>query len=338
MNFVCLSDRLSVKIPNTNEKQILHAAGLGSKKIKLDMDDDEQMVLDKLTSDEMNDGQAVGFPHLRNCGGFEMMVCTSNCRNLNRLECVWDAGSIKSILGGGQSKIYLRPIQTSISTKPASDKKSKTTLKEKCKMCDQEILLSDLRVHFMLCRKEILDPEENNLDGWTNIEDASHAETSSAVVDVVSPMLQSSNIHVVTTVVQASESADEPIVVEITDEVDSTRDENHQMNESNCNSDMGINEKVTVIAKQCVENGISDNAIEILRHLQASLVLGRDWEITSPDQCPEGITNFIMVDRQNLLTTAFEEIDGLNNKLITLEVQFYNEVCCLIFHVKIHLY
>jgi hypothetical protein len=116
-------------------------------------------------------------------------------------------------------------------------------------MCDQEILLSDLHVHFMLCRKEILDPEENNLDEWTNVEDASHAETSSAVVDVVSPMLQSSNIHVVTTVVQASESADEQIVVEITDEVDSTRDEHHQMNQSNCNSDMGINEKVTVIAK-----------------------------------------------------------------------------------------
>ncbi|CAB3994037.1 Hypothetical predicted protein [Paramuricea clavata] len=151
---------------------------------------------------------------------------------------------------------------------------------------------------------------------------------SSAVVDVVSPMLQSSNIHVVATVVQGSESADEPTVVEITDEVDSTRDEHHQMNESNCSSDMGINEKVAVIAKQCVENGISDNAIEILRHLQASLVLGS----------PEGIKNFIMVDRQNLLTTAFEEIDGLNNKLITLEVQFYNEVCCLILHVNMHLY
>jgi hypothetical protein len=89
------------------------------------MGDDEQMVPDKLTSDEMNDGQTVGFPQLRNCGGFEMMVCTSNCRNLRRIECAWDAGSIKSILGGGQSKIYLRPIQTSISTKPACDKKVK---------------------------------------------------------------------------------------------------------------------------------------------------------------------------------------------------------------------
>jgi hypothetical protein len=207
-------------------------------------------------------------------------------------------------------------------------------------MCDQEIILSDLCVHFMLCRKETVDREENNLDEWTNIEldDASHAETSSAVVDVVSPMLHSSNIHVVTTVVQASASPDEPIVVEITDEVDSTRDEHHQMNESNRNSGMGINEKFTAIAKQCEENGISNNAIEILRHLKASLVLGRELEIKSPDQCPEGITNLIMLDRQNLLTTAFEEIDGLNNKLIMLEVQFYNEVCCLIFHVKMHLY
>ncbi len=74
MNIVCLSDRLSVKVPNAHEKQILHAAGLGSKKIKLDMDDDEQTVQDKLTSDEVKDGQTVGFPQLCNCGGFEMMV------------------------------------------------------------------------------------------------------------------------------------------------------------------------------------------------------------------------------------------------------------------------
>ena len=56
------------------------------------------------------------------------------------------------------------------------------------------------------------------------------------------------------------------------------------------------------------------------------MVVGRDLEITSPGQCPEGATNLIMIDRQNILQTAFEEITGLENKHITLEVQFYNEV------------
>lgn len=49
VHFGCLADRLSVKVPNAHEKQVLHAAGLGSKKIKLDLDDDEQAVLMKLT-------------------------------------------------------------------------------------------------------------------------------------------------------------------------------------------------------------------------------------------------------------------------------------------------
>jgi hypothetical protein len=64
------------------------------------MDDDEQMVLDKLTSDEVKDGQTVGFPQLRNSGGFEMIVCTSNCRQLSHIDCAWDAGSLKSAFGG----------------------------------------------------------------------------------------------------------------------------------------------------------------------------------------------------------------------------------------------
>ena len=41
-NFVCLSDRLTNKIPSSSEKQVLQKAGLGSKKIKFYVDDDEK--------------------------------------------------------------------------------------------------------------------------------------------------------------------------------------------------------------------------------------------------------------------------------------------------------
>ena len=74
-----------------------------------------------------------------------------------------------------------------------------------------------------------------------------------------------------------------------------------------------IDEKVAETAKHCQENGFSGNAIEILRSLQKRLVVGRDLEITSPNECPEGATNLIMIDRQNILETAFEEITGLEN-------------------------
>ena len=162
VHFVCLADRLSVKVPNAHEKQILHAAGLRRKKIKLDLDDDEQTVLMKLTSAELENGQAVGFRQLKDCGGFEMMLCSANCRQLSSMDSAWDAQSLKSSSGGGQAKIYLRPIQKSISTKPVSDQKSKTDLKEKCQMCDEEILLCDLRIHFMLCSKVLDSDNEDN--------------------------------------------------------------------------------------------------------------------------------------------------------------------------------
>ena len=347
MNFVCLADRLAFKIPNVNEKQILHAAGLGLKKIQLDMDDDEQMVLAKLCSNDLKDGETIGFPQLSDCGGFEMMVCTSSCRELTRIDSAWDAKSLKSVLGGGQSKIYLRPIQMSISTKAASEKKTKTTLKEKCKMCDEEILLSELRAHFLWCNKDILDCEweDGTLDRWLSAEDQVTADNTGSstsatvvaeplnVIDQVdigtqgnSVVSQASTDQVDLTVSTQVNYSDDAVLhqslIDQTEEIVGVEE-----NQVNAPPDVtDIDEKVAETAKHCQENGFSGNAIEILRSLQKRLVVGRDLEITSPNECPEGATNLIMIDRQNILETAFEEITGLENKHITLEVQFYNEV------------
>ena len=43
--------------------------------------------------------------------------------------------------------------------------------------------------------------------------------------------------------------------------------------------------------------------------------------------CEVGITNYILVDRLHLLETAFDEISDLETLFLTLEVQFYGEVC-----------
>lgn len=314
------------------------------------MDDNEQMVLDKLCSNELKDGQTIGFPQLRDCGGFEMMVCTSNCRQLSRLDCAWDAESLKSILAGGQSKIYLRPIQMSLPTKAGSEKKSKSSLKEKCRMCDQEILLSELRIHFLRCNKDILDCEfeDGTLDGWVSRGQPETVDSTTLMPGLES---QSSFDQVDTTIgtqannlvsqtstdqadltasTEAIDSVDSPVDVEMIDEGDggNSRQVDPLLTEAVYApfDIINVDEKVADIAKQCRENGTSGNAVEILRSLQAGLVVGRDLEITSPDHCPEGATNLIMIDRQNILATAFDEIAGLENKHITLEVQFYNEV------------
>ena len=360
VNFVCLADRLAFKIPNANEKQILHAAGLGLKKIQLDMDDDEQTVLAKLCSNDLKDGETVGFPQLRNCGGFEMMVCTSNCRELSRIDSAWDAKSLKSVLGGGQSKIYLRPIQLSISTKAAREKKTKTTLKEKCKMCNEEILFSELRAHFLWCNKDILDCEleDRTLDRWLTTEDPITADNTSTSTTVVAESLSSTDQVDTTFCTQANnvvlqaltDQIDLTVSTQVNDSVDAVLHQSSnlidqtevivgvEVNQLDAPPDVtdidantppaliDIDEKIAETVKHCRENGFSDNAVEILRSLQTRLVVGRDLEITSPDQCPEGATNLVMIDRQNILKTAFEEITSLENKHITLEVQFYNEV------------
>ncbi len=49
--FVCMSETTASKTPSSVEKQILYKAGLGVKKIKLDLNDDEQSVINKITAD-----------------------------------------------------------------------------------------------------------------------------------------------------------------------------------------------------------------------------------------------------------------------------------------------
>jgi hypothetical protein len=74
-------------------------------------------------------------------------------------------------------------------------------------------------------------------------------------------------------------------------------------------------------------NKIQD-PVEILRKLQLEMVKGRPLDIEDITQANEGETNFIMVDRNKLLKTAFDEIRVIpsSNLRLTLEVQFYNEV------------
>ena len=76
----------------------------------------------------------------------------------------------------------------------------------------------------------------------------------------------------------------------------------------------------------CKDTGLDNNPVEVLRYFQSQLVQGRPLEIEDETLPTEGLTNQIFVDRSNLLETGFDEIEALDNKQITLEVQFYNEV------------
>ena len=206
-------------------------------------------------------------------------------------------------MGGGQSKIYLQPIQMSIPTKAASEKKPKTTLKEKCMMCDTEILLSELRAHFLLCNKDILDCEyeDGTLDGWL-IPTTSDATSTSktVVVESQSPTNQVDTTFSVQMNNMVSQTPTEQVdLTEVTHEqVDPTEVTNENVidiSQLETVSDVididkftppdliNIHEKVNKIVGHCRENGFSDNAVEVLRLLQAELVVGLNMEIASPD-------------------------------------------------------
>ena len=69
-----------------DEKVVLYNAGLGLKKIKLSLTDNEQDVYNKITSSDVDeDNRSIGFPQLIDCGGFELMTCFANSRDLNLL-------------------------------------------------------------------------------------------------------------------------------------------------------------------------------------------------------------------------------------------------------------
>ena len=89
--------------------------------------------------------------------------------------------------------------------------------------------------------------------------------------------------------------------------------------------ELNIYGEINNIIQYCKEQDFH-NPVEILEYLQENLVQGRPLEIAGASQCIDGETNFIVVDRSDLLNTATEEIQHLQNKFLTLEVQFYNEV------------
>ena len=96
-----------------------------------------------------------GFPKLNNYGGFELMHCIANCRVLEPLNCPMTTKTLKSHVGHG--KLYIRPIQKNLSVISIPQDDNDATLKEKCKFCQKEFLLQDLRNHVNMCLPVIFD-------------------------------------------------------------------------------------------------------------------------------------------------------------------------------------
>ena len=87
-----------------------------------------------------------------------------------------------------------------------------------------------------------------------------------------------------------------------------------------------VDVKIKRLVSKLREEGYDQNPVEIVRMLQQGLVTGRCLEVTDMSAENTGPTNFIIVNRNDLLKTGFEELSSIENKFLTLEVQFYGEV------------
>ena len=175
MGFICLGDNHATRTPTAIQKQILFKAGLGLKKVTLDLKDDENEVYKKIVSEN-------GFPKLKDCREFELPHCIANCKILEKLKCSMSAKDLCSNVG--QGKIYLRPIQKCLSVIPIIEQES-NTIKEKFQICNEEFLLQELRKHIE--QKHLFDSlptylslmdEEDSEDDLLNVQLGSSHDTN----------------------------------------------------------------------------------------------------------------------------------------------------------------
>ena len=335
----CLADRQQTSIPNASTKQVLHSAGLGLKKIRFLLEDDETQVAQRIMSDEVVEDETLGFPQLKVGGGFELLQCQSNCRKLTMITCGWAVKNLKANLGT-QTKIYVRPIQQNLSTKPLKPE-NVVQVKQTCNGCLEEFLMHELRNHLYTCTAGLFDSnsesEANDGQGIETRDDTlqQHQLSNEVIENNVSAVIitqdnDGPDITISTPLLPENGEnthIHDPIVIDI----ESTENNNEietglaQNMDQIDESSMDISSVINEISGYCQENKVSSTK-EVVRLMQSKLVRGRSLEIESEDTCPEGATNYILVDRYNILETGMEEITGLHDPFLTLDVQFYGEV------------
>jgi len=321
------------RTPNCTEKEILHKAGLGLKKVKLIKTFSEEQVINLLESEEV-------YPKLRKSGGFELLRTQQNGRNLVPIPAPWTAKELRTNIGP-QARIYIRPIQHSLSVEPIIQEDKGPSMEIACEKCTVHFPVQELRHHVLQCMvaSELnaeLNTELNtelNAELNTELNTELNAELNTELSDISSPLISDNNgqnsleSFFQHSFVNSHEVL--PVVVEDTQivlVVEDTQVEQVPIHES-VPREQDLNDIVQECINFCREHDIT-NPVEILKKIQGDIVTGRPLELQDVDSSIEGDTTFITVDRSNILETSMDEIssisaDDLRN---TLEVQFFNEV------------
>lgn len=160
------------KCQRRHKKLVLQNAGLGCKKIQFNLNFNiKKEVYAEVISDEkvLDSDETVGFPKLKDCGGFEYMKCVPNCRLLQPSKEHISARTLKTVVG--QGKIYIRPIQKILSVLPLKSPLSTTNffIKERCMRCDVEFPINCLKEHVLVCKhttQPLANSDDYSLDSF----------------------------------------------------------------------------------------------------------------------------------------------------------------------------
>ena len=131
-SFVCLADNHAEKVPTFHEKEVVRKSRLGMKQIFLEEDTDE-IFIKKLMSEEKLEGseETKGFPKMKHAGGFQLMRTPQTTRGLVVIDGPYTSKELK-IKVGAQTKIFIRPIQFCLSTKPLKTENKQQEVKVEC--------------------------------------------------------------------------------------------------------------------------------------------------------------------------------------------------------------
>ena len=244
-----------------------------------------------------------GFKKLEGCGGYELLHCGSNCRTLSKVDVRWDVKSLKTVIGG-QSRIYIRPIQTSLQLEYEDDEVNTSDIKFPCKQCGVEFNVSDLREHTNMCTKTDINLVTDEVLFYNEAVLEQPFEVNMPL-DLNGAILFSSDLQV---------------------EIPA---ENTNLSNSLVEKQSSEIEKISECCIEDIKAQEITDPIHALRYLQSKIVTGRKLDLEVEDLVAGiggGQTNFIIVDRQHILSTGMDEIKELKDVRPTLEVQFYGEV------------
>lgn len=249
---------------------------------------------------------------------------------------------------GSQAKIYVRPIQRDLPLNVELDIEV-NELKETCTVCKMQLSIGDLRSHVKMCRTdnelEIASDTMTQSDfNQSEKVDIGEIDTSSQTAPVIPvnedseqtlpvQLTEGGSIETTSqaiTVITVNEDSGQTLPIHLTEGGSFVVISDQATETTVAPSDSSsVSDVVVTCVNFCRQQTIS-NPVEILKLFQKEIVTGRKLEIESEDTILEGNTNFIMVNRDDIIESGFSEINSYDDLRPCMEVQFSGEVLYLV--------